>query len=332
MKRFVALLTVVLFCLSCVFCAQADGIFKEAFITACDLSAEDIYHGQSIAAVQNTVFQLMRDGAIYAWNSSTDEYSLFANVPGFPAFNSEVPFSKQSKAMRADIENTVFSLIGTSDGLYGFNPVTGAIGLIDANGIHLNEVALDTSPLRPSQDKWPTAFQNAFVEDGKLYACHDVNLLDGEKAPETMLVTFDLITGASTSVSLPNVISFCRYTDGKLLLLQDNGTETPILVVYDIVSEQLKEIDVTVPFSIHRMYFSDSWELHSQIGGLAYDSANDIIYLADAQGLSSSVAGAPFVGQKLDNDWNMIMATSEAWVLPSGGYIYQNGMPYYVKP
>lgn len=71
--------------------------------------------------------------------------------------------------------------------------------------------------------------------------------------------------------------------------------------------------------------------MHSEIGGLAYDEARDIIYLSDVKGLWRSTKGAPFERVDANDIWEMMSCAAEAWVLSSGGYVTQNGLPYYVK-
>lgn len=169
------------------------------------------------------------------------------------------------------------------------------------------------------------------MEDGKLYAYLDMGLTLAKK-PQPSLLVFDLSTGACTPFALPGTISFCRYTPGKLLFLQDSGTEIPALAVYDIASEQLTDLGVTVPTSISRKTFENSFLLHSEIGGLGYDEEHNIIYLADAKGLWHSISGAPFALKKVGDTWEQPSAVAEARVLSSGGYVSIDGPGYYVEP
>ena len=331
-KKMITLITLLAICLFCSISALGEKLFDERFIADCHLQPEEIYKNQCVAPVGNTVYQLMRNGDIFAWDSQTDEYALYAHVPKFPSFNSEIPFHSQSDSIKAEIEDTVFYLISSPDGLYGINLVTGAIGLIDANGIHFNNVKLDTSFLKPSTEEWPMAFANAFIENEKLYAYFDIGLLTGEMPPQTTLLIFDLITGDCSTIYMENTIAFCRYTSGKLLLLQDDGTETPKLAIYDIASEKSSDLDLVIPISMNRNTFQNSWEIHSEIGGLAYDSTNNTTYLSDVHGVWISIAGQPFERQSSRSGWDMLIGTAEAWVLSSGDYVFQNGWAYYIKP
>lgn len=332
MKQLAALFTALILCLSCAAAALAEKLFDDDLVAAFDLSPTDIFEGISIAAVQDTVFQLMQGGDIYAWDSQTNAYALYAHVPGYPTWNIEIPFSLQSDSLKAKVADAVICLIPSAEGIYGFNYFTGAIGLIGADGIHLNDVKLDVSALIPKGSDYPEAFLNAFVEDGKLYAYHDMNFTT-PKEPRPSLLIFDLSTGTCTPVALPDTISFCYHTPGKLLFLQDNGTKTPALAVYDIASGKLTDLNVAVPISIARKTFGKSWYLHCEIGGLAYDAVRDIIYLGDTQGVWHSVASAPFERKTLIESVKAPpVPLGEAWALASGGYIFQSGWRYYVKP
>jgi len=330
-ERSVAFLSVLALCLSCAVAARTERIFGDSFVATCDLPHADIYNGVSLTVVDNTAFHLMRSGDIYAWNPDQDMYSFYVHVSACPLINVEIPFSRQSESVRTELTEAVSCLIPADEGLYGFNDISGMIGLIDKEGWHVNDVRLVTSALRLSDDDYPEALRNAFIEDGNLYAFHDINLTLPAK-PQTTLLVFNLLHGDYSATKLPDTITFCRYTSGKLLCIQDSGTQTPTLAVYDIASHQLTALDMAVPISIERKIFAESWYLHCEIGGLAYDEAHDIVYLADAEGLWRSIAGAPFERAPMKDAWESMFGTAEALVLSSGGYVTQNGWPYYVNP
>lgn len=333
LKQTIAFLGVLGLCLACSTGALAERIFGDDFAAACQLSSKDDYDGISIAVVQNTVYLLMQNGDIYTWNSQTNTYAHYAHVPESPMFDLEVSLSRQSDEIKSKIAEAVTHLVPTMDGIYGFNDYTGAIGAIDADGIRLLDVNLDVSVLRPKGNDYPWEIQSAFIEDGKLYAYFNMGLISSQKAGPSLL-TYDLATGESSHIDIPNTIAFCRYTPRKLLFLQDSGTETPALAVYEIASRQLTDLNLAVPISIPRKTFAKPWDVRSSIGGLAYDAPHDIIYLADTKGLWCSVAGAPFERKTTDSTSEPLNPLGEAWVLASGGYVSRVGFwwPDYVKP
>lgn len=323
----VFLMTMALFPASAVI-ARAERLYLDAFVESCGLSHSDTANGVSLTVFKNTVFHLLRSGDIFTWNPDQDLYSFYAHVPVRPVVNVEIPFSRQSESLKNELTQSVSCLIPAQDGIWGFNDISGMIGLIDPNGWHVSDVRLDTTALKTS-DGYAEELRNAFISEGKLYAFHDINLTRPDP-PQTTLLIFDLSSGACSVIKLPDIITFCRYTSGKLLCIQDSGIKIPTLAVYDIESQKMRAIDVTIPISIEREYFAQSWNLHCQMGGLAYDNARDIIYLADAQGLWRSTSGVAFERVNEKDRWKTMMATAEAWVLSSGGYVTQNGWPYYV--
>ena len=308
--------------------ARAERIYEDAFVESCGLPHADVVNGVSLTVVENTVFQLMRSGDIFTWDPDQDLYSFYAHVPARPLADVEIPFSRQSESLKNELTQSVSCLIPAQDGIYGFNDISGLIGLIDPNGWHVSDVRLDTATLTTFDD-YAEELRNAFISEGKLYAFHDVNLTRN-KLPQTTLLIFDLSSGACSVTKLPDIITFCRYTSGKLLCIQDSGTKIPTLAVYDIDSQKMSALDVTVPIPIEREYFTQSWNLHCQIGGLAYDAARDIIYLADAQGLWRSTSGGAFERVDEEDRWKTMMGTAESWALSADGYVTQNGWAYYV--
>ena len=338
----ICLISFVLFLLG-IMTAQAEETKHETGRVLCDISQEDIYNGISLVSIENTVYRLMTNGDVYAWEPEQAQYYLYANVPARPWFNVEIPFAEQSESIRDELTESVSQLIASDNGLYGFNDISGMIGLIDEEGWHVNHIRLDTSALMRSDFNtgYPQGIRNAYIENGILYAFHDIHLYhDGQ--PQSKLLTFNLSSGVCNATSLPNVISFCRYAAGKLLCIQDNGTEKPILAVYDIDSHQTTDIGVDVPVSISRPTFSQAIYLRRKIDGLAYDAIRDIIYFETPKRLWRSIAGAPFEpliihGMDIFSNVELMEsgymnAPDEAWVLSFGGYVSQSSFPYCVMP
>ncbi len=338
-NRCAVLLCVLILSLSITGSAQTEVIFHDSLAAAYGLTLEDIYTALSLTVIGDTAYRLLSNGDIYAWQSQQDQYSLYANVPAAPwaRVNVEIPFSQQSAVTQRELTESVSQLIPAEDGLYGLNNLSGRIGSIDKNGWHVSDTRLNSAILWPSDAVYPEPLRNAFITEGKLYAYHDLHYSTVEKPQPTLLI-FSLSTGACSVTQMPGVITFCRYAPGTLLCLMDSGTETPSLALYEIASGQMSEFEVAVPVSVERKYFEQSYRLHCRIGGLACDAADETIYLASVHALWLSAAGAAFqqaaedVWQVWDHEGeSMTTAEADAWVLPSGGYIFQNG-PWYVKP
>lgn len=332
-KRFIPLLLAWMLCLPCVMPAQADRLFGDSFAKTCDLPPEAIYAGVCLAVVDQTVYQLMQSGEIYAWSPHQNAYALYTHVPPRAPVNVEIPLMQQSESIYRALSESVGCLIPSNESLYGLNPISGMIGRIDEDGWHLHDVRLDTSALaRADQNNgYPIDLRNAYIENGMMYAFHDIHLTSA-MPPQTTLLSFDLSSGSCSVTAMPNTIEFCRYTPGKLLCLCDHGTQTLTLSVYDIASQQFSALHMVVPISIQRAWLNNSWELRSHLGGLAYDPLADRIYLADAKGLWGGISGTVFQRIHANEIWEMMMATAEAWTLSTGEYVTQNGWPYYVKP
>lgn len=305
----------------------AERIFAEEFIAACNLPMEEIYNGQSVAPVKDTIYYLLNNGDIYTRNAKTKTYSFYASVPAYPTFNIETPFAAQSLATKEQVANAVICLIPSAEEVYGFNYYTGAIGLVNTEGIQWQERRLDVSVLMRKDIDYPEAFGQAFIEEGKLYAFHDMNRTS-PREPQTVLLIFDLSTGEYESVALPDTIAFCRYRQGELLLLVDDGSEVPALCTYAIGSGQRTDVKTTVPISIRRATYAQSWYLHEAIGGLAYDATCNGIYIADTTSLWRSIDGEPFEQLMTGENWDKLSGINEAWVLSGGEYVFRNDWLY----
>ncbi len=188
---------------------------------------------------------------------------------------------------------------------------------------------------------YPYALRNAYIENGSLYAFHDLNLYS-DAPPQSRLISFDLSGGSCDVTDLPNTLSFCRYAPGKLLCLQDDGTETPSLAVYDMASRAFTRVELDLPVAIPRATFARSFYLHRMLDGLAYDAARDTIYFETPKQLWRSVAGAPFAPVAAgDTDFyshipfmedGYMSAPDEAHILSFGGYVSQSTFPFCVMP
>lgn len=325
---FIYLLTLPMF-------ASADTgvkrLFGKDFVDSCQLPFGDVGNGLGIAVLGNSVYQLMVNGDIYVWEQATGEYSYYSHVPAEPFNNVEIPLDRQPESVQQEMRESVSRLIPSDEGLYGFNYTSGKVGLIDQEGWHPLSCKLDVSGLFLTTDNYPRNLRNTFICEGKLYAFHDINLTKNVQ-PNTQLLIFDLSTGGCTTIPMPFTITFCQYTPGKLLCMQSNEGNNPSLSIYDINSQCFTPLSIAMPLEFDQSVFSNAWHLRCMASGLAYDVERNIIYLADANTLWRSIDGTPFVGINLTNGWMQKMEVSDAWVLTSGGYIIQNGWPYYVVP
>ena len=312
--------------------AQAEQLFGTALVEACQLPREEAYMDRSRTAQGNRVYQLMLSGDLYAWDPATDSYALYAHVPAEPRYNVEIPFEKQSASLQREITETVSLLIPSDEGLYGFNYRSGRIGPIDQDGWHELDARLDVSRLYQTKDNYPRNLRSAFVENGTLYAFHDISLNTDAAPPATELLAFDLVSGKCAVTSLPDTAYFCRHTPGRLLCLQLGDACALYLAVYDIASQTMTPLDIAVPLSIDKRAFSSSMRLRIETSGMAYDAERNIIYLPGPKMLWRSIDGAPFEAIQIVDGWEEKIPVSNAWVLSSGVYFGELGWPYAVRP
>lgn len=307
----------------------ADTAFDEAFYEENHIWDQGTITLRSIAVAGDAVYGLMTNGDIYRWPPNTGECMRFAQVTALPKFDMEKPFSKQNDNLKKELGKAVFSLIGTEEALYGFNPITGGFGCIQDGGIAWNDVRLDTSILMQRDHSYPLSIEFPFVEGDTLYGFYDMAWQQaGEHPCQAILLSFDLKTGMCTANELPGALRFCRYTPGNLLLMRDNGTKTPVLTRYALANGEQADLDVPLPLEIDRDYYSDWWTFNTQIGGLAYDQASGAIYLADLDGLWIGKEDAPFTRWSPAERWDYLVSNSQAWVLPDGRYVLHNGRVY----
>lgn len=110
-----------------------------------------------------------------------------------------------------------------------------------------------------------------------------------------------------------------------MICIKDSGNDLPILSVYDFTSSAMNDLGISIPTSISRGDFSLSWQVHSKIGGLAYDQVRDRIYYADDSGIWGSFEGKPFEQIPLKGPWLRVSPLARAYVLSSGDYVTLNG-------
>ena len=307
--------------------ALSERVFEEAFFEATFPESDGLVSSLSVAVSQEKIYCLMGNGAIYCWNPQTKDYRLYAHVPAVPSFNIETSFSAQSNDIKEQLSEAVFTLIGAHGHLYGFNPITGTLGRIDEQGIHWNHVQMDTSMLIRKDSSYPPTILYPIVDGEELYGFYDMAWEDPNELPlRSVLISFDLNTGECKSVDIKKTYALCPYGIDKLLLLRCDDTDTLILSIYDRVTGELQNIDLSIPLDLELDDYGDWWSVSAQIGGLAYDVNSNAIYLADAIGVWVSRDGGEFTRAKaVDDGWTHLYPGACAWILSDGSYVLYNG-------
>lgn len=323
LRKTLTFLVALTLCFTYMAIGQAEEIFSETFQDSSGISSRNNVR-ISETVVGNTVYYMIQDGSIYTWNPDQRVYEHFTKVEARQFINIEIPFTRQSDAVQKAYTETVSMLVPSEEGLYGFNDISGLIGLIDKDGWHKNEVRLDTSKLRSSEDDYPDQLINSFMYDGKMYAFYD-RIWINPGTIDTSLLVFNLADGTCDVKKLPGVIVFNRYKHNKLICIKDSGNDLPILSVYDFTSNAMNDLGISIPTSMSRGDFSLSWQVHSKLGGLAYDQVRDRIYYADESGIWGSFEGKPFEQIPLKGPWLRVSPLARAYVLSSGAYVTLNG-------
>ena len=327
MKKLFALVLALAISL-CALSANAEELFDDKFREDTHLIDQGLVGRLSVTVAGDNVFALYENGEIYSWNSSTKEYSLFATVDAFPDVDIEIPYSQQSDDMKALLNSCVFSLLSDGEHLYGLNLISGAIGEITADGIAWNEVKLDLSIINQCDLAWPHALIRPFFYQNSLIAYYDMSAATGGNDYTPAILQFDLSTGAYTMTSCPKAITMCHYQDDTVLFLQDSGTSLPEFVLYNLSTGEYTNLDITAPFEINRKLLAESCDILGTLGGLTYDAVNDTIYLADETSLWVSTNGNAFSKQEIDDQWEYTVYYGDAWVMPDGTFLFQNGTVY----
>ncbi len=328
MKRISAFLLamVLIFSLAC---AKAEIIFDIAFGESVDMYKDGLVGRQDVMVVQNKAYALYSNGDIYCWDGEERAYSYFAKVDAVPDVYNEKPFSKQTDEMKAELSNCVFSLLSDGEQLYGFNTISGKIGVITADGITWNEVPLDVSVINQNDSTYPICVNNSFIYNNQMIATYDMYdvAFKGDYAP--VILQFDLSTGACTVTDYPKAITMCHYQDDTMLVLEDQGTDVPTFTLYNLTTGQSTPLGMDAPFTINRKLLASKYDILDTLGGIAYDTVTDTIYIATQTNLWSSTAGEAFQADTMtDQPWEYMIPSGEAWVMPNGTYVFRNGSAY----
>ena len=323
-------------CLLLVFCltlsaahAEVDIIFdRDFFLSSGIWSDENQFSPQTFSGVAsgNSVWTVLyRDNSIWRWDADTGEYQYVTKVD--MAEMTEKSLSRLSSSEREYQLTSVTDLIGADGKLYGFNALSGRLGLIDEQGVHWNEITLDTAPALKRDAGYPSCHFCPTIVGDKLYMLCDLVLTMGGSGYRPALVSCNLDGSDSRGDTVPGLISLCRYDDNHLLFLTMTGLE-----LYDTTTAQTTLLPLALPATVPQS--GDIWDIHSTLGGLAYDPARDTIFLATPTALYSSIAGGEFIARATDLNWGHALPTMHhTTVLDNGTYVlYADGLDTYIFP
>ena len=307
--------------------AEVSTIFDRDFFLSTGIwSDENQFDPQTFRAVAsgNSVWTVLyRDNSIWRWDADTGNYDYVTKVP--MAEMTEKSLSRLSSSEREYQLTSVTDLIGADGKLYGLNVLSGRLGPIDEDGVHWNETLLDTAPALKPDASYPSCHFCPTIVGDKLYMLCDLALTLGGTGYRPALVSWALDGKQTQGDTVPGLLSLCRYDDTRLLLLKMTGLE-----LYDTATAQTTPLPLTLPASVPTT--GDFWDVHSTLGGLAYDGIRDIIYLATPTALYASTAGGDFIACETDLDWDLALTIMHpAAVLDNGAYfLYGDGLDTYI--
>lgn len=305
--------------------AEVETIFDQDFFVSTGIwRDEHQLNPQTFSAVGSgrSVWAILHnDGSVWRWDADTGDYEYVVTVP--MAKMTEKPLNSLSASEREYQLTSVTDLIGADGKLYGFNALSGRLGLIDEQGVHWNEVTLDTAPALKRDTGYPSCHFCPTIVGDRLYLLCDLVLTMGGSGYRPALVSCKLDGSDTQGDVMPGLISLCRYDDAHLLLLTMTGLE-----LYDTATAQTTHLPLILPATVPQS--GDFWDVHSALGGLAYDPARDTIFLATTTALYTSTAGGAFVERASDMDWHWahsLESAHPATVLDNGTYIlYADGL------
>ena len=307
--------------------AEVDIIFDRDFFLSTGIwSSEEQFSPQTFAAVAsgNSIWTVLyRDNSLWRWDADTGEYHYVTNIP--MAEMTEKSLSGLSASAREYQLTSVTDLIGWDGKLYGFNALSGRLGPIDEDGVHWNETLLDTAPAIKPGAGYPSCHFCPTIVGDRLYMLCDLVLMMGGSGYQPALVSCALDGSDCEGAAYPGLISLCRYNDTHLLLLTMTGLE-----LYDTATARATPLSLQLPASVPQS--GDFWDVHSALGGLAYDEARDTIYLATPTSLYASTAGGEFVERETGLDWSTPLTYAHsAAVLDNGTYVlYGDGLDTFI--
>ena len=327
MKRLMLCLLLIFYLTLSAASAEVSTIFDRDFFLSTGIwSNEEQFNPQTFRSVAsgNSVWTVLYgDDAVWRWDADTGDYHYVAQVP--MAKMTEKTLSRLSASEREYQLTSVTDLIGADGKLYGFNALSGRLGLIDEEGVHWNETTLDTAPALKRDAGYPSCHFCPTIVGDKLYMLCDLVLTMGGSGYRPALVSCNLDGSGSQGDVIPNLLSLCRYDDSHLLLLTTTGLE-----VYDTATSQRTPLPQALPATLPSS--GDIWDFHFDLGGLACDEARDTIYLATPTALYASTAGSEFVARETDQDWSSALPTlHHSSVLDNGAYVlYANGLETFI--
>ena len=288
MKRLVILVS--LLCLLVCAAAQAEWaeLYDDPFAQQFQLNSLKERIVVCCAVDDSVIYGMTAKGAVYAYDCEAETFVLFTQLPAQPEVDLE---KKPSAATKQAMEEAVYYLLlDENHVLYGFNPTSGLLGTVDANGIHWQDTAVDTSLFyRPGGYYPEIGFCQPHVVGDRLEGW----IVPDEDGTSCTWLSFSLTDGSCTATEIPGSFQLCAYRDDTLLALVLTESQTIGLNVYDHEGAYVRSYEGTLP-SLQAEDGATVFDLQSIVGALAYDAASNTVYLMDETHLYRSKDGGSF--------------------------------------
>ncbi len=244
--------------------SSAVNQFSETWITASAL-------GTSAAYV------LDRDGQLYRWDYTDQAPVIVCSLPVATRdmyMNYEMTYPFLPAENKAQIRETVSMLISDGDTLYAVNKPAGRIGIVEEGRV-LWQLELGEECFFNENGEERVTYGSVIL-DHQLYMLVDYWEEKPDAAYNSRILRIDLQTGSTHLYEASEAHRICRYGDQVLLLCESNSG------VY------LMQFDPQTGVS-------NKMNIQAITGtALAYDAANDAIYLSTDHGIYCSKGHAGF--------------------------------------
>ena len=244
------------------------------------------------AATNDKLYAMTKSGTIYSYDVSMNQYSVVCEVPIWPSIDFDIPLNRQSAEKKKAMSDAVTNLfVDETNSLYAFNRMTGAVGRIDAAGVHWQSIRMDTSVFfEPGSDYASLEFNQPKIINNSLEGW---TIQSMEEKPCVKWIAFSLIDGSCTTTDIEGAFQLCQLSDNELLALVLKDNQNIALEVYSKTGQYISQYDVALP-PIRIEGKTTAIDLQNIVGPFAYDPSTASLYFIDNAHLYRSVDEKPF--------------------------------------
>jgi hypothetical protein len=265
------------------------------------------YQSPSQVILAGNAFYVLycNEQTILRWQPGDTQATVFSQLP---QVKGEGPYAERPQAERAQLDEAAHLLFEAGGKPHAFNLFTGLTGEVTPEGVRWGEVKLDLGGALAGSDIF-YQITTAFAQGDRLVLSAD-GYAEQTMADQQDVTVFDLQSGKALRPKLALVKDIAPYKPGQALLLRQvevSGTKLNQLSTLSLTDGSVQDLPLSLPASGLK-----------QVGGLAWDSERDIIYLADENRVYLSRAGGPLTaGTILPSEY---FRAGRAQVLPDGRY------------